>query len=216
MIPCAKSPRSMLAWVTWATFTKRYLQSFFLIKGVKTQKRSFSFYDLGKGIGFTHATLQLSKVMQRYITQKTHQRWTNVETTLIKTFVNVVSMLIFGWKCKLSRRTFIDVVSTLAKQRWNNVDRILLIQRRWTNVVATLKFGWKWKLSRRMFIRDNVERITSIQCQWPNVVSMLIFDWKEKLSQHIFIAVEKTALKQLCQYLLYWCSLESGSITKQS
>ena len=171
MIPCAKSPKSMLAWVTWATFTKRYLQSFFLIKGVKTQKRSFSFYDLGKGIGFTHATLQLSKVMQRYITQKTHQRWTNVETTLIKTFVNVVSMLIFGWK---------------------------------------------WKLSRRMFIRDNVERITSIQCQWPNVVSMLIFDWKEKLSQHIFIAVEKTALKKLCQYLLYWCSLESGSITKQS
>ena len=152
MIPCAKSPKSMLAWATWATFTKRYLQSFFLIKGVKTQKRSFSFYDLGKGIGFTHATLQLSKVMQRYITQKTHQRWTNVETTLIKTFVNVVSMLIFGWKCKLSRRTFIDVVSTLAKQRWNNVDRITSIQRRWTKVVSKLIFRSKWKLSRRMFV----------------------------------------------------------------
>ena len=198
MIPCAKSPISMLAWATWATFTKRYLQSFFLIKAVKTQKRSFSFYDLGKGIAFTHATLQFSKVMQRYITQKTHQCWTNVETTLIKTFGNVVSMLIFGGKCKLSRRTFIEVVSTLAKQRWNNLDRITLIQRRWTNVVATLKFGWKWKLSLRMFVRDNVERITSIQCQWPSVVSMLIFDWKEKSSQHIFIGVEKTALKQLC------------------
>ena len=198
MIPCAKSPISMLAWATWATFTKRYLQSFFLIKAVKTQKRSFSFYDLGKGIAFTHATLQFSKVMQRYITQKTHQCWTNVETTLIKTFGNVVSMLIFGGKCKLSRRKFIEVVSTLAKQRWNNLDRITLIQRRWTNVVATLKFGWKWKLSLRMFVRDNVERITSIQCQWPNVVSMLIFDWKEKSSQHIFIGVEKTALKQLC------------------
>ena len=69
MIPCAKSPKSMLAWVTWATFTKRYLQSFFLIKGVKTQKRSFSFYDLGKGIGFTHATLQLAIVMQRSISR---------------------------------------------------------------------------------------------------------------------------------------------------
>ena len=167
MIPCAKSPKSMLAWVTWATFTKRYLQSFFLIKAVKTQKRSFSFYDLGKGIAFTHATLQFSKVMQRYITQKTHQCWTNVETTLIKTFGNVVSMLIFGGKCKLSRRTFIEVVSTLAKQRWNNLDRITLIQRRWTNVVATLKFGWKWKLSLRMFVRDNVERIRQFNVNDP-------------------------------------------------
>ena len=167
MIPCAKSPISMLAWATWATFTKRYLQSFFLIKAVKTQKRSFSFYDLGKGIAFTHATLQFSKVMQRYITQKTHQCWTNVETTLIKTFGNVVSMLIFGGKCKLSRRTFIEVVSTLAKQRWNNLDRITLIQRRWTNVVATLKFGWKWKLSLRMFVRDNVERIRQFNVNDP-------------------------------------------------
>ena len=167
MIPCAKSPISMLAWATWATFTKRYLQSFFLNKAVKTQKRSFSFYDLGKGIAFTHATLQFSKVMQRYITQKTHQCWTNVETTLIKTFGNVVSMLIFGGKCKLSRRTFIEVVSTLAKQRWNNLDRITLIQRRWTNVVATLKFGWKWKLSLRMFVRDNVERIRQFNVNDP-------------------------------------------------
>ena len=73
------------------------------------------------------------------------QRWSS-------TFINVVSTLIFGWKWKLSRRTFIDVVSTLAKQRWNIVDRITSIQRRWTNVVSTLKFGWKWKLSRPMFI----------------------------------------------------------------
>ena len=89
MIPCAKSPKSMLAWATWATFTKRYLESFFLIKGVKTQKRSFSFYDLGKGIGFTHATLQLSKVMQRYITQKTHQRWNNVDKDVRQRCFNV-------------------------------------------------------------------------------------------------------------------------------
>ena len=60
--------------------------------------------------------------------------------------------LIFGWKWKLSRRTFIDLVSTLAKQRWNNVDRITSIQRQWTNVATRLKFGWKWKLNRRMFI----------------------------------------------------------------
>ena len=95
----------------------------------------------------------------------------------------------------LSRRTFIDVVSTLAKQRWSNVYRITLIQRRWTNiVVSTLKFGWNWKLSRRMFNWklsrrmltkqrwNNIERITSIQCRLP-VVSTLIFGWKWKLNQ---------------------------------
>ena len=37
------------------------------------------------------------------------QRWSS-------TFINVVSTLIFGWKWTPSRRTFIDVVSTLAKQ----------------------------------------------------------------------------------------------------
>ena len=57
-----------------------------------------------------------------YIDSTLKQRWSS-------TFINVVSTLIFGWKRKLSRRTFIDVVSTLAKQLWNNVDRITSIQR---------------------------------------------------------------------------------------
>ena len=129
----------------------------------------------------------------------------NPANTSTLTFNNVVSTLIFSWKWKLSRRTFIDVVSTLAKQRWSNVDRITLIQRRWTNVVSTLKFGWNWKLSRRMFIDvvstltkqrwNNIERITSTQCRWPNVVSTLIFGWKLKLNQHMFIAVASTLRK---------------------
>ena len=154
----------------------------------------------------------------------------NVESTLKQrwssTFINVVSILIFGWKWKLSRRTFIDFVSTLTKQRWNTVDRITSIQRRWTNVVSPLKFGWKWKLSRRMFTDvvstltkqrwNSVDRATLVQCWWPNVVSALILGWKGKLSQRMFIGVEKTALKQLCQYFLYWGSLESGSIIKQN
>ena len=136
------------------------------------------------------------------------------------------STLIFAWKWMLSWRTFIDVFSTLAKQRWNNVDRITSIQRRWTNIVSTLKFGWKWKLSQRMFIDvvstltkqrwNNVDRVTLIQCWWPNVVSTLVLGWKGKLSQRMFIGVEKTALKQLCQYFLYWGSLESGSVIKQN
>ena len=62
------------------------------------------------------------------------------------------STLIFGWKWKLSRRTLIEVVSTLAKQSWSNVDRITLIQCWWLNVNSTLIFGWKRKLSQSMFI----------------------------------------------------------------
>ena len=160
------------------------------------------------------------------VSQQTNQRWINVETTLTVNVHQRCSTLIFGWKWKLSRRTFTDFVSTLKKQRWNNSDRITSIQRRWTNVVSTLKFGWKWKLSQRMFIDvvstltkqrwNNVDRVTLIQCWWPNVVSTLILGWKGKLSQRMFIGVEKTALKQLCQYFLYWGSLESGSIIKQN
>ena len=47
----------------------------------------------------------------------------NTESTPIKTtsiqrrLLNVVSTLIFGWKWKLSRRMFTDVVSTFTKQR---------------------------------------------------------------------------------------------------
>ena len=135
MIPCAKSPKSMLAWATWATFTKRYLQSFFLIKGVKTQKRSFSFYDLGKGIGFTHATLQLSKVMQRYITQKTHQRWTNVETTLIKTFVNVVSTLKELRQFDVNDPMLFQCWYLIEKKSWVNIYSSLLRKQHWKNFV---------------------------------------------------------------------------------
>ena len=120
----------------------------------------------------------------------------NVESTLKQRwpsmFIDVVSTLIFGWKWKLSRRKFIDVVSTLAKQRWNNVHRVRSIQRRWINVVSTFKFGWKWKLSRRMFTHvvstltkqlwNNFDKIMSIQ-------SRLIVCWKWNLSQHMFISV---------------------------
>ena len=87
----------------------------------------------------------------------------NVESTLKQrwssTLINAVSMLIFVWQWQLCRRTFIDIVSTLTKQRWSNVYRITLIQRRWTTVVSTLKFGWNWKLSWCMFV-DVVSTLT--------------------------------------------------------
>ena len=87
-------------------------------------------------------------------------------------------------------------------QRWqDNVDRITLIQRRWTNVVSTLKFGSKWNLSRRMFI-DVVSTLKQHwqnyvdQRWWPNVVSTLIVSWKRNLSQRMFIRVASTLRKQ--------------------
>ena len=84
------------------------------------------------------------------------QRWNNVDriTSIQRRWTKVVSMLKFGWKWKLSRRIFIDVVSTLTKQRWNNFDRVTtLIQCWWLNVVSMLILGWKGKLSQGMFIR---------------------------------------------------------------
>ena len=154
----------------------------------------------------------------------------NLESTLKQhwssTFINVVSTLIFGWKWELSRCPFIDVVSALGKWRSKNVERITSIQRRWTNIVSKLKFGWKWKLSRRMFI-DVVSTLT--KQRWKNYVdsmSMTQSCFNVDIQLKIKIEstyvhrrcfdVDKTALKQLCQYLLYWCSLQSGEITKQS
>ena len=113
-------------------------------------------------------------------TSTLNQHWNNVDPQRSSTW--------FGWKWELSRRTFIDVVSTLAKQHGNNIHRITSIQRRWTKVVSTLQVGWKWKLIRRILIdvvstltkqrRNNIKRITFIQCRWANAVSTLMFGWK--------------------------------------
>ena len=142
-------------------------------------------------------------------------------TYLLTTYLLLILLCFFyrssHRRCFVSKPSkHINVKSTL-KQRWSST---------FINVVSTWKFGWKWKLSQRMFIDvfstlteqrwNNVDRVTLIQCRWPNVVSTLVLGWKGKLSQRMFIGVEKTALKQLCQYFLYWGSLESGSIIKQN
>lgn len=58
----------------------------------------------------------------------------NVQSTLkqlwLSTFINVLSKLIFDWNWKLSRGKFIEVVSAMVKQRWNNIDRIPSVQSR--------------------------------------------------------------------------------------
>ena len=61
-------------------------------------------------------------------------------------------MLFQRWNWKLSQCMSIDVVSTLAEQRWNSIEIVPSIQYRWPNLVSILIFGWKWKLSQRIFI----------------------------------------------------------------
>ena len=84
----------------------------------------------------------------------------------------------------------IKVEPTYVYRRCFNVDK------------TTLKQPWQ----------GYVDLMLMTQCCF----NVLISGWKGKLTQLTFIGVDKTALKQLCQYLLYWGSLESGSIIKQN
>ena len=115
-------------------------------------------------------------------------KWENIHNIPANT-----STLIFGWKWKLSRRTFIDVVSTLAKQRWSNIDRITLIQRRWTNVASTLIFGWKWKLSWSIFI--NVET-TLKELSWFNVADPILFQCWYLVEKESWVNICSSALRK--------------------
>ena len=84
--------------------------------------------------------------------QQTHQRWTNVETTLIvdvyQRFFNVDIWLKMKVEPTYIYRHCFNVDKTTLKEH----DRFTLIQRRWPSVVSRLIVSWKWKLSQRMFI----------------------------------------------------------------
>ena len=150
---------------------------------------------------------------------QTHQRWSSA-------FINVVSTLIFGWK--LSRRTFIDFVSTLTKQRWNKVDRITSIQSYNVEIwykVEPMYIYRSCKTTLKVLRRFNVDTPALFQ-RWKVNVRWFNFHFQRNIRninvettlayrRWIDVNVEKTALKKLYQYLLTWCLLESGSITKQ-
>ena len=153
-------------------------------------------------------------------TSTLNERWNNVDRQRSST-------LFQRWYL-VENESWADAHLSTLFQRWQNNIETTLIELRRFNVDETKLFQ-RWDLVENkswadvclstLFQRwqNNVKRIMSIQCWWPNVVWTLIFDWKGKLSQRMFIGVEKRALKQLCQYLLYWwCSLESSSITKQN
>ena len=69
--------------------------------------------------------------------QQTNRRWINVEITLI---LDVEKTLIIGrmeTKINVEKSTKINVELTLKNQRWTNVDKSTLIQRRKINIDST-------------------------------------------------------------------------------
>ena len=97
-----------------------------------------------KNIIATLCIVTIEKFELTLLPQQTHQRWNKVDRQRSST--------LFQHWYLVENESWAKVHLSTLFQRWNNVDRITLIQRRWTNVVSTLKFGWKWKLSRPMFI----------------------------------------------------------------
>ena len=153
------------------------------------------------------------------ITQQTHQRWINVATTLI---VNIHQ------RCF---KSCANVHLTTLFQRWQNNLETMLIELRRFNVDEPTLFqhwnlveneSWADVCLSTLFQRwQNNVKTTLKELRWFNVDDPMLFQrWylveNGKLSQRMFFGVEKTALKKLCQYLLYWCSLESSSITNQN
>ena len=63
--------------------------------------------------------------------------------------------------------------------------------------------------------QNNVETTLKELCRFNVDDPMLFQRWYLVEKERLFTGVEQTTLKQLSQYLLYWCSPESASITKQ-
>ena len=138
----------------------------------------------------TLSTVSRCSIVLWLTSQQTHQRWIDIETTLIVNVQQRCFNVDFWLKMKVEptyiyRRCF-NVDKTTLKQRRFNIDEPMLFQRwnlveneSWANVCLSTLFQ-RW---------NNIERITSIQCRWPSVVSTLIFSWRSKLSQRMFIGV---------------------------
>ena len=138
------------------------------------------------------------------------------------TFINVVSTLIFSWKW-----SWADVhLSTLFRRWQNNVETTSIELRRF-NVDKTRCFNvetWlKMKVEPTHVYRCcfNVDE-TTLKQHWKNYVDSTSINqccfnfciWLKMKVEFVHrrcFNVEKRALKQLCQYLVYW-SLESNSI----
>ena len=127
--------------------------------------------------------------------QQKHQRWINVETTLIINVHQRCFNVDIWFKMKVEPthiyRCCFNVGKTTLKQQRFNVDEVTLFQswnlgekESWADVCLSTLFQ-RW--------RNNVEtilkKLSRSNVDGPNVVSMLIFGWKWKLSQSMFVAV---------------------------
>ena len=121
-----------------------------------------------KNIIATLCIVTIEKFELTLLPQQTHQRWNTVDRQRSST--------LFQHWYLVENESWAKVHLSTLFQRWNNVDRITLIQRRWTNVVSTLKFGWKWKLSRRMFIGV----ASTLRKQHLNTLSIVILMFTRK------------------------------------
>ena len=90
----------------------------------------------------------------------------NVESTLKQrwssTFINIVSTLIFVWKWKLSRRTFIDVF-----QRWQNIVEATSMELRRFSVDESTLFQ-RWNLVEKESSADVC--LSTLFQRWQNNV----------------------------------------------
>ena len=130
----------------------------------------------------------------------------------------------------VENESWADVHLWMLFQRWqNNIETLLIELRRW-NVDEPTCFNveiWlKTKVEPTYVYRHcfKVDK-TTLKQRWKSYVDSMMMTQccfndgirlKGKFESMLFIGVEKTELKQLCQYFLYWGSLESGSIIKQS
>ena len=152
------------------------------------------------------------------ITQQTHQRWINVATTFI---VNI------------HQRCFkrcADVHLTTLFQRWQNNLETMLIELRRFNVDEPTLFqhwnlveneSWADVCLSTLFQRwQNNVKTTLKELRWFNVDDPMLFQRWYLVEKERWVNVCSSALRKQhwhnCQYLLYWYSLESGSITKQN
>ena len=125
--------------------------------------------------------------------QQIHQRWINVETTLIINFNQRCFNINIWLKMKVEPTHIYQRCFNVGQTTLKNFDWITSIQRRWATVLSTLKFGWKWKLSRRMFI-DVVstwtkQRWNHIERNHIETTSALLQHWESRIETALSIAV---------------------------
>ena len=126
-------------------------------------------------------------------TQQTHQRWINVESTLIVNVhqrcfnidiwlkMKVEPTYIYRGCFNVGKTTLIDLVDSMSmNQCCFNIEI-------WLKMKFELTYVFRRCFNVEKQRWNKIDRITWIQGRWLNVVSTLIVSWKWNLSQGMFI-----------------------------